>query len=199
MFNYTMNHQMTGMEVSPKRQEQRVGVVVYAEGRELHREAKLRTTKDLIDAHYNVNNNIAVVTALLGGFGFSFATQDLNIGVHAREHNVWSDDELVKEWWTFSVVLMAMVTLITCFTAINNAQQIAQCPEPLFKRWFCSKNSTLMAVFWLLGLCYLLFIVVFTMTCSLILRKWMFRVAVVIFGVLFVIIGVGLMFRLASS
>lgn len=166
---------------------------------ELHREAKLRTGKDLQEAHFNLNNNVAVVTALLGGFGLSFATQELHIGKHASANNVWADDELGKEWWTFSVVLMALMTLVTCFTAINNAQQIAQCPERLFRKWFGSVSLRLFATFTLLTICYILFIIAFTLTCSLILRKWMFIVAVVTFDGVFVIVGWFMMIGLART
>lgn len=176
-------------EVSPETQQDRVGPIAYRPDSEFHREARLRTTADLKEAYSGVNNNIAVVTALLGGFGISFATQDLNIGAHAVDTNVWADDDLGKEWWTFAIVLMAMLAIVTCFTAINNAQQIAQCPEPLFKKWFCSMETTLPTTFVLMGLCYALFIVAFALTCSLVLRAWMFYVAVVIFGLLFAAVG----------
>lgn len=166
----------------------------YDSSNEFHRECMLRTSEKMASAYHNVYNNLAIVYALIGGFGFSFALSGIKLSKGTRDNNVWDDDEFGKDVWTTVVMFTAALSITVSFMCTNMAQQIAQCPIAIFKDYFCTMKYNTMP-FMMLGILYPLFFVSISLMASLMLYKVLFIIFEVVILTTFFMMGYFLMYR----
>ena len=161
---------------------------------EFHRECVLRTSEKMASAYHNVYNNLAVVCALIGGFGYSFALGGIKLSRGVRENNVWADDDFGMDVWTTVVMFMASLSITMSFMCTNMAQQIAQCPVAIFKDYFCTLKCNTVP-FMMLGVLYPMFFLSVSLMASLMLYQVLFIIFEVVVIVTFITMGYFLMYR----
>lgn len=161
---------------------------------EFHRECVLRTSEKMASAYHDIYNNLAVVCALIGGFGFSFALGGIRLSRGTRENNVWDNDDFGMDMWTTVVMFMASLSITMSFMCTNIAQQIAQCPIAIFKDYFCTMKYNTVP-FMMLGVLYPMFFLSVSLMASLMLYKVLFIIFEVVILTTFCMMGYFLMYR----